>query len=165
MVSCVVPLARYPKTYNGHPLQYAAVSSEKSYVSVHLMSIYADAESQRWFVDSYRATGKNLDMGKACVRFNNAGGPPAQPHRAKPSAAPPWRSGSGCYEVEPGQEARQAEAELGGAPPPSPSATRVSPDHGCRMRPFELVLEGGDHGRSRACSQWAWKGSRPSCIA
>ena len=69
MVSCVVPLARYPKTYNGHPLQFAAVSSEKSYVSVHLMSIYADAESQRWFVDSYRATGKNLDMGKACVRF------------------------------------------------------------------------------------------------
>ena len=69
MVSYVVPLARYPKTYNGHPLQYAAVSSEKSYVSVHLMSIYADAESQQWFVDSYRATGKKLDMGKACVRF------------------------------------------------------------------------------------------------
>ena len=71
MVSCVVPLARYPKTYNGHPLQYAAVSSEKSYVSVHLMSIYADAQSQRWFVDSYKATGKKLKMGKACVRFNN----------------------------------------------------------------------------------------------
>ena len=71
MVSYVVPLARYPKTYNGHPLQYAAVASEKSYVSVHLMSIYADAESQRWFLDSYKATGKKLDMGKACVRFKN----------------------------------------------------------------------------------------------
>ena len=71
MVSYVVPLARYPKTYNGHPLQYAAVASEKSYVSVHLMSVYADAESQRWFVDSYKATGKKLDMGKACVRFKN----------------------------------------------------------------------------------------------
>ena len=71
MVSYVVPLARYPKTYNGHPLQYAAVASEKSYVSVHLMSIYADAESQRWFVESYKATGKKLDMGKACVRFKD----------------------------------------------------------------------------------------------
>ena len=71
MVSYVVPLARYPKTYNGHPLQYAAVSSEKSYVSVHLMGIYADADSQQWFVDSYRATGKKLNMGKACVRFKN----------------------------------------------------------------------------------------------
>ena len=71
MISYVVPLARYPKTYNGHPLQYAAIASEKRYVSVHLMSIYADAESQRWFVDSYRSTGKKLDMGKACVRFKN----------------------------------------------------------------------------------------------
>ena len=35
------------------------------------MSIYADAESQRWFVDSYKATGKKLNMGKACVRFKN----------------------------------------------------------------------------------------------
>ena len=69
MVSYVVPLARYPKTYNGHPLQYAAISSEKSYVSVHLMSIYADADSQQWFVESYKATGKKLNMGKACVRF------------------------------------------------------------------------------------------------
>ena len=71
MVSYVVPLARYPKTYNGHPLQYAAIASEKRYVSVHLMGIYADAESQRWFVEKYRATGKKLDMGKACVRFKN----------------------------------------------------------------------------------------------
>ena len=71
MVSYVVPLARYPKTYNGHPLQYAAIASEKRYVSVHLMGIYADAESQRWFVDSYNATGKKLDMGKACVRFKD----------------------------------------------------------------------------------------------
>ena len=71
MVSYVVPLTRYPKTYNGHPLNYAAISSEKSYVSVHLMSIYADAESQRWFVDSYKATGKKLNMGRACVRFKN----------------------------------------------------------------------------------------------
>ena len=71
MVSYVVPLSRYPKTYNGHPLQYAAIASEKRYVSVHLMSIYADAESQQWFVNSYRATGKKLDMGKACVRFRS----------------------------------------------------------------------------------------------
>ena len=69
MIAYVVPLKRYPRTYNGHPLSYAAISSEKSYVSVHLMNIYADAESQRWFVDRYRTTGKRLDMGKACVRF------------------------------------------------------------------------------------------------
>jgi hypothetical protein len=69
MIAYVVPLERYPKTYNGHPLTYAGISSEKRYVSVHLMNIYGDAETERWFVDSYRATGKRLDMGKSCVRF------------------------------------------------------------------------------------------------
>lgn len=69
MISYVVPLERYPETYNGHPLMYVAVASEKRYVSVHLMNVYGDADTLRWFVDSYRATGKRLDMGKSCVRF------------------------------------------------------------------------------------------------
>ena len=69
MIAYVIPLERYPKTYNGHPLLYAAISSEKRYVSVHLMGIYSDGQSESWFVDSYKATGKRLDMGKSCVRF------------------------------------------------------------------------------------------------
>ena len=69
MIVYVVPLERVPKTYNGHPLMYAAISSEKNYVSVHLMNVYADPETTQWFVDSYKATGKKLDMGKSCVRF------------------------------------------------------------------------------------------------
>ena len=69
MIAYVVPLSRYPKTYNGHPLSYAGISSEKNFVSVHLMNIYGDAESERWFVNSYKATGKKPDMGKSCVRF------------------------------------------------------------------------------------------------
>ena len=69
MIAYVVPLERYPKTYNGHPLMYAALASEKNYVSVHLMNVYGDPETQQWFVDSYKATGKRLDMGKSCVRF------------------------------------------------------------------------------------------------
>ncbi len=69
MITYVVPLERFPKTYNKRPLMYAALASEKSYVSVHLMNIYSDADTQCWFVDSYKATGKRLDMGKSCVRF------------------------------------------------------------------------------------------------
>ena len=69
MIVYVVPLARVAKTYNGHPLMYAAISSEKNHVSVHLMNVYADPETTQWFVDSYKATGKKLDMGKSCVRF------------------------------------------------------------------------------------------------
>lgn len=69
MITYVVPLERFPKTYNKRPLMYAALASERNYVSVHLMNIYSDADTQRWFVDSYKATGKRLDMGKSCVRF------------------------------------------------------------------------------------------------
>ena len=69
MIAYVVPLSVVPKTYNGHPLMYAAIASEKSYVSVHLMNIYASPETQKWFVDSYKATGKRMNMGKSCVRF------------------------------------------------------------------------------------------------
>ena len=33
------------------------------------MNIYGDAETERWFTERYRASGKRLDMGKSCVRF------------------------------------------------------------------------------------------------
>ena len=69
MIAYVVPLERFPDTYNGHPLSYAAISSEKNYVSVHLMNIYTDPESAQWFTGRYKATGQKLDRGKSCVRF------------------------------------------------------------------------------------------------
>ena len=71
MISYVVPLDRYPKTYNRQALQYAALASQKNYVSLYLMNVYGNEETERWFVDRYRASGKRLDMGKACVRFKS----------------------------------------------------------------------------------------------
>ena len=70
MIAYVIPLERYPETYNKQPLQYAALASQKNYMSLYLMNIYGDPETQQWFVDEYRASGKKLDMGKSCVRFN-----------------------------------------------------------------------------------------------
>ena len=44
----VVPLDRYPDTYNGRPLQVAALANQKQYVSLYLMGVYADeVECQR----------------------------------------------------------------------------------------------------------------------
>ena len=71
MISYVVPLERYPKTYNRQALQYAALASQKSYVSLYLMNVYGDQETERWFLDRYRVSGKRLDMGKSCVRFKS----------------------------------------------------------------------------------------------
>ena len=71
MISYVVPLERYPKTYNRQALQYAALASQKNYVSLYLMNVYGDQETERWFLDRYKASGKRLDMGKSCVRFRS----------------------------------------------------------------------------------------------
>jgi len=33
------------------------------------MNVYGNKETEDWFTSKYRASGKKLDMGKACVRF------------------------------------------------------------------------------------------------
>jgi hypothetical protein len=69
MISYEVPLHAYPNTYNGQPLMYAALASQKNHMAVYLSAIYADAEARREFEAAYRATGKRFDVGKSCVRF------------------------------------------------------------------------------------------------
>ena len=69
MISWEVPLARYPDTYNKQPLMYAALASQKNYMSLYLMSVYAHSDDKAWFETRYKASGKRLNMGKSCVRF------------------------------------------------------------------------------------------------
>lgn len=70
MITYEVPLELYPDTYNGQPLMYAALASQKRHVSLYLTGVYADDQVAADFADRWRATGKKLDMGKSCVRFN-----------------------------------------------------------------------------------------------
>jgi hypothetical protein len=69
MISYEVPLKKFPNTYNGQPLMYAALASQKNYMSLHLMGIYGDEALRIEFEEAYRVTGKRLDIGKACIRF------------------------------------------------------------------------------------------------
>lgn len=69
MITYEVPLATYPDTYNGKPLMYAALASQKNNMAVYLTSVYAMPGMLEAFEDAYRASGKKLDMGKSCVRF------------------------------------------------------------------------------------------------
>ncbi len=69
MIGYVIPLARYPVTYNKQPLGYAALASQKNYMSLYLMNVYGESETEQWFRDEYKASGKKLNMGKSCVRF------------------------------------------------------------------------------------------------
>ena len=71
MITYQVPLNTYPDTYNGKPLMYAGLASQKNHMSIYLIGIYIDEEIRRKFEDAYRATGKRYDVGKSCVRFRN----------------------------------------------------------------------------------------------
>ena len=69
MICYEVPLAIQPDTYNGKPLMYAALASQKRHMAVYLSGIYADEAAREEFERAYRTTGKRMDMGKSCVRF------------------------------------------------------------------------------------------------
>ena len=44
MISYYIPLERYPDTYNDQPLAIAALASQKRYMSLYLMGIYANED-------------------------------------------------------------------------------------------------------------------------
>jgi uncharacterized protein YdhG (YjbR/CyaY superfamily) len=69
MITYQVPLEIFPLTYNGKPLLYAALASQKNHMAIYLTGIYMDGEAQQKFESAYRATGKRYDVGKSCVRF------------------------------------------------------------------------------------------------
>lgn len=69
MIAYEVPLKTYPDTYNGQPLAYAALASQKNHMSVYLMGIYGSEPLRIRFEEAYKATGKRMDIGKSCVRF------------------------------------------------------------------------------------------------
>ena len=71
MLAYSVPLRVLPDTYNGQPLGYVAIGSQKNYMTVHLMPLYGDKSAEEWFRAEFKARGKKLKMGKACVRFTS----------------------------------------------------------------------------------------------
>lgn len=72
MIGYYVPHRVYPPGYHCNPkmpLPFAALASQKNYMSIYLMCIYGVAEHEAWFRKAWTAAGKKLDMGKGCVRF------------------------------------------------------------------------------------------------
>jgi hypothetical protein len=72
MIVYQVPFDRYSDTYNGQPLWYAALAAPKTSLTLHLMSLYASPELQARLQEGFRASGRKLDMGKACIHFQRA---------------------------------------------------------------------------------------------
>ena len=69
MITYEVPLETYPNTYNGKPLMYAALASQKNHMAVYLMGCYMAPEVRNEFEKAYKKSGKRFDAGKSCIRF------------------------------------------------------------------------------------------------
>jgi hypothetical protein len=71
-ISYVVPHRLYPAGYHcdpRQPLTFAMLASQKNHMALHLLCAYGDDESIAWLQKEFKAAGKKLDMGKACLRF------------------------------------------------------------------------------------------------
>lgn len=73
MLGFVVPFSLYPSGYHcdsKQPLPFAGMASQKNFIALYHMGIYADPELLNWFVSEYPKHSKQkLDMGKSCIRF------------------------------------------------------------------------------------------------
>jgi uncharacterized protein YdhG (YjbR/CyaY superfamily) len=73
MIGYVVPHATYPSGYHCNPklpLPFLSIASQKNFVSIYHMGIYANSEIYDWFVEEFSKHSKQkLDMGKSCIRF------------------------------------------------------------------------------------------------
>ena len=73
MPSWVVPHSLYPDGYHCSPelpLPFINIASQKNFIALYHMGIYANPELLNWFVSEYpKHCKRKLDMGKSCIRF------------------------------------------------------------------------------------------------
>lgn len=73
MMGWAVPHSLYPQGYHCDPktaLPFLGIASQKNFIAVYHMGIYADKDLYDWFVGEYPKYIKTkLDMGKSCIRF------------------------------------------------------------------------------------------------
>lgn len=73
MISFHVPHSVYPKGYHCDPklpLPFINIASQKNFIALYHMGLYADETVLNWFQDEYKKrVPSKLDMGKSCIRF------------------------------------------------------------------------------------------------
>lgn len=72
-INYVVPHSIYPAGYHcdpKEPLPFIGIASQKHFIALYHMGIYANPELLAWFQAEYPKYVKTkLDMGKSCIRF------------------------------------------------------------------------------------------------
>ena len=73
MMGWAVPHSLYPAGYHCDPktaLPFRGMASQKNFVALYHMGIYADDALLKWFTSEYpKYSKRKLDMGKSCIRF------------------------------------------------------------------------------------------------
>lgn len=73
MMGWCVPHSIYPAGYHCNPkdpLPFMGLASQKNFIALYHMGIYADPKLLKWFQDAHaKASLKKLDMGKSCIRY------------------------------------------------------------------------------------------------
>jgi len=73
MIGYVIPHSIYPDGYHcspKDPLPFMNIASQKNFIAVYHMGVYADKKLLDWFTAEYAKLGiGKLDMGKSCIRF------------------------------------------------------------------------------------------------
>lgn len=73
MLGYVIPHSVYPEGYHCDPklpLPFMNLASQKNFIAVYSMAIYAKKELYDWFTSEYAKRCKyKLDMGKSCIRL------------------------------------------------------------------------------------------------
>jgi hypothetical protein len=73
MISYVVPYSLYPAGYHcepKQPLPFLSLASQKNFIALYHMGIYAMPDLHEWFTAQWAAVSKRkLDMGKSCIRL------------------------------------------------------------------------------------------------
>ena len=75
MPGWVVPHSLYPDGYHCDPklpLPFLGIASQKHFIAVYHMGVYASPKLLEWFISEYpKHCSTKLDMGKSCIRFKN----------------------------------------------------------------------------------------------
>ena len=73
MIGWVVPHSLYPEGYHCDPklpLPFMSIASQKHFIAVYHMGVYASPKLLEWFISEYpKHCSTKLDMGKSCIRF------------------------------------------------------------------------------------------------
>ena len=76
MMGYCVPHSIYPAGYHCNPkdpLPFMGLASQKNFIAIYHMGIYANPKLLKWFTDAHaKASPKKLDMGKSCIRYKKA---------------------------------------------------------------------------------------------